>query len=614
MGYKVLLRYEGFGQDGSKDFWQNLCSEAIHPVGWCATKGKPLIPPKTIQHKYQDWKEFLVKKLTGARTLPTNFYKVVNESVQSVFKIGMKLEVVDKMRISQVRVASVVDITGRRLQLTCDDSDGGESDGFWCHEESPLIHPVGWARKVGHQISASQSYHDRCTVESYLTTDSTADMFPEYRQPPGTFKPGMKLEAVDPLNLATICVATVMKVLRYGYIMIRMDGYQTDPTGGDWFCYHGSSPFIFPPGFCERNNIKLKPPAGFSGVFSWVDYLKSNKSEAAPMVLFSHKENNEHNFKVGMKLECTDLMDPRLVCVSTVSKVVGRLLKVHFDGWEEDYDQWMDCESVDMYQVGWCELVGHRLEGPRMKIPPKKEKKKKQNPKKAVGKARKKGSGNSPGDEEGYGDLESRSPTPTPPVLEPEINTKPDTITEDVVKDEVPVAETEVTEAEKVTEVVTEDKEDTKTAPIPAPTTTPIAYVAPTMAAEPVEEEVEKYIPRLLDAAGNVTPRSRDQNLEPAEWSVQNVTTFLEVNECSNREVMANFVQKEVDGVKFLTLTKQEIMTLVNNKMGPCLKVEHLQKLLKDRLNPAQARLLASFQKKWIFPRQKTLLRYLQTG
>ena len=158
--------------------------------------------------------------------------QVVNESVQSVFKIGMKLEVVDKMRISQVRVASVVDITGRRLQLSYDCGDGGEADGFWCHEESPLIHPVGWAKKVGHQISASQTYHDRCTVESYLTTDSTADMFPEYRQPPGQFKAGMKLEAVDPLNLATICVATVMKVLRYGYIMIRMDGYQTDPTGG----------------------------------------------------------------------------------------------------------------------------------------------------------------------------------------------------------------------------------------------------------------------------------------------------------------------------------------------------------------------------------------------
>ena len=45
-GYYAHLRYEGFGQDGSKDFWMNLCSDKVHPVGWCATKGKPLIPPK----------------------------------------------------------------------------------------------------------------------------------------------------------------------------------------------------------------------------------------------------------------------------------------------------------------------------------------------------------------------------------------------------------------------------------------------------------------------------------------------------------------------------------------------------------------------------------------
>lgn len=64
-----------------------------------------------------------------------------------------------------------------------------------------------------------------------------------------------------------------------------------------------------------------------------------------------------------MKLEATDQMDPRLVCVSTVSRVVGRLLKIHFDGWEDDYDQWMDCENVDIYPVGWAELVGHKLEG-----------------------------------------------------------------------------------------------------------------------------------------------------------------------------------------------------------------------------------------------------------
>ena len=53
--------------------------------------------------------------------------------------------------------------------------------------------------------------------------------------------------------------------------------------------------------------------------------------------------------------------------------------------------------------------------------------------------------------------------------------------------------------------------------------------------AEVEEEEAVQYIPRLLDAAGNVTPRSRDQNLEPSEWSVQNVTSFLEVSRQATR-------------------------------------------------------------------------------
>lgn len=65
-----------------------------------------------------------------------------------------------------------------------------------------------------------------------------------------------------------------------------------------------------------------------------------------------------------MKIEAADLMNPRLVCVATITRVVGRLLKIHFDGWEDDFDQWVDCESCDIYPVGWCEFVGHKLEHP----------------------------------------------------------------------------------------------------------------------------------------------------------------------------------------------------------------------------------------------------------
>ena len=59
--------------------------------------------------------------------------------------------------------------------------------------------------------------------------------------------------------------------------------------------------------------------------------------------------------------------------------IVTRLIQecfYFFSGWEDDYDQWMDCESVDIYPVGWAELVGHKLEGPRLAVPTKKEKKK----------------------------------------------------------------------------------------------------------------------------------------------------------------------------------------------------------------------------------------------
>ena len=52
-GYHAHLRYEGFGQDGTKDFWMNLCSDKVHPVGWCATKGKPLIPPKCERKNFE---------------------------------------------------------------------------------------------------------------------------------------------------------------------------------------------------------------------------------------------------------------------------------------------------------------------------------------------------------------------------------------------------------------------------------------------------------------------------------------------------------------------------------------------------------------------------------
>ncbi|XP_078230294.1 MBT domain-containing protein 1 isoform X17 [Callithrix jacchus] len=359
-GYNALLRYEGFESDSALDFWCNICGSDIHPVGWCAASGKPLVPPRTIQHKYTNWKAFLVKRLTGAKTLPPDFSQKVSESMQYPFKPCMRVEVVDKRHLCRTRVAVVESVIGGRLRLVYEESED-RTDDFWCHMHSPLIHHIGWSRSIGHRFKRSD-----ITKKQDGHFDTPPHLFAKVKEVDQSgewFKEGMKLEAIDPLNLSTICVATIRKVLADGFLMIGIDGSEA-ADGSDWFCYHATSPSIFPVGFCEINMIELTPPRGYTKLpFKWFDYLRETGSIAAPVKLFN-KDVPNHGFRVGMKLEAVDLMEPRLICVATVTRIIHRLLRIHFDGWEEEYDQWVDCESPDLYPVGWCQLTGYQLQPP----------------------------------------------------------------------------------------------------------------------------------------------------------------------------------------------------------------------------------------------------------
>lgn len=621
-GYKALLRYEGFGQNSSKDFWVSLCSNSVHPVGWCATRGKPLIPPKTIEDKYKDWKEFLVKRLTGARTLPSNFYSKVTDSLVSRFRCGLNLEVVDKNRISQVKVATIQKIVGKRLHV-CYYNAEPEDNGFWCHEDSPLIHPVGWARRVGQTIDAPEEYLERCEEGSWGKDDATDEYFhepPASACPAGiSFQEGMKLEAIDPLNLSAICVATVMKVLRGNYIMIRIDSYDEDASGADWFCYHASSPCIFPAGFCDVNSIPLTPPKGHEpGKFDWSTYLEETNLTTAPLVLFN-REIPAHGFVVGMRLEAADLMDPRLVCVGTVSRVVGRLLKIHFDGWEEEYDQWLDCESPDMYPVGWCHLVGHKLEGPRApstkasaaagKTPKGVKKKPRRRHKKGKGSPsglgpNKKGSGNSSvaaartevTQTAGMSAISKTSGSSNEHMLrEPAQATKLaalDSSADGLPKEGSnglpgPGREPEMGQEPAGPDQslpVSSEPGTVQQPPLPRERTA-TSYINSTAASG-------KLIPRLVDATGSV---SEPGELVPAEWNVFDVAQFLRVNDCA--AYCDSFSRRKIDGKALLTLTKDQIIDLTGMKVGPSLKIYDLIQQLKIKINPAQERMKASLKK-----------------
>lgn len=97
--------------------------------------------------------------------------------------------------------------------------------------------------------------------------------------------------------------------------------------------------------------------------FSWMKYLEHTKAIAAPEKFF--KEIGPKNgFKRGMKLEAIDPVHPSIYSVVTITDIQGHRLRLHFDGYHEDYDFWVNSDSRDIFPPGWCEKSKRQLRLP----------------------------------------------------------------------------------------------------------------------------------------------------------------------------------------------------------------------------------------------------------
>ncbi|GFT02680.1 lethal(3)malignant brain tumor-like protein 3 [Nephila pilipes] len=102
--------------------------------------------------------------------------------------------------------------------------------------------------------------------------------------------------------------------------------------------------------------------------FRWEEYLKQENAIAAPVKLFKEFQtypSNGNGFVKDMKLEGIDQKHPSLFCVLTVSETKGYRVRLHFDGYSECFDFWVNADSPDIFPVGWCEKTGHQLQPPK---------------------------------------------------------------------------------------------------------------------------------------------------------------------------------------------------------------------------------------------------------
>ncbi|XP_042649721.1 polycomb protein SCMH1 isoform X2 [Tyto alba] len=231
----------------------------------------------------------------------------------------------------------------------------------------------GKKHKYGRLSESPSQYQGHFTWEKYLketcAIPAPAHCFKQsYTPPANEFKISMKLEAQDPRNTTSTCIATVVG-LTGARLRLRLDG--SDNKNDFWRLVDSAE--IQPIGNCEKNGGMLQPPLGFRlNASSWPMFLLKtlNGAEMAPVRIF-HKEPpspSQNFFKTGMKLEAVDRKNPHFICPATIGEVRGSEVLITFDGWRGAFDYWCRYDSRDIFPVGWCSLTGDNLQPPGTKV------------------------------------------------------------------------------------------------------------------------------------------------------------------------------------------------------------------------------------------------------
>lgn len=177
----------------------------------------------------------------------------------------------------------------------------------------------------------------------------------------------MKLEALDPRNVTSTCIATVVGVLG-SRLRLRLDG--SDNKNDFWRLVDSSE--IHAIGHCEKNGGMLQPPLGFRmNASSWPTFL-CKTLHGAHMASAEHFQPEpptpkENYFQVGQKLEAVDKKNPQLICCATVNAVKDDQIHVTFDGWRGAFDYWTRYDSRDIFPVGWSTKSRHPMQPPGQK-------------------------------------------------------------------------------------------------------------------------------------------------------------------------------------------------------------------------------------------------------
>ncbi|XP_036415069.1 scm-like with four MBT domains protein 1 isoform X2 [Colossoma macropomum] len=395
-GQLLLLRYEGYQDDRRADFWCDIMTADLHPIGWSRQQGRPMRPPEGVREKHQDWEALLEKALSLSESCsaPASLLEGAQRGCNPVDLLspGLSVELVDKEDAEVAWAAVIEDNVGGRLRLRYSGTEElpDNPSVIWVFYLNPLLHLPGWAKDHGRTLRPPSALLPLRTEEQWEEVRQAISNQPRdsniseefYKDRPAItphcFAEGMKLEAVDPAAPFTISPATVTKVFGDQFFLVQMDDMreegQREGSCRPFLC-HRDSPGIFPAQWSLKNGVKLNPPPGYQGQdFDWADYLKQCEAEAAPQHCFP-SDPSDQCFKESMMLEAVNPLCPENIHVATVTKVKGQHIWIRLEGLKQPVPEIIvHMDSMDIFPVSWCETNGYPLLHP---CKPKVEKQKK---------------------------------------------------------------------------------------------------------------------------------------------------------------------------------------------------------------------------------------------
>ncbi|XP_029778541.1 lethal(3)malignant brain tumor-like protein 4 isoform X3 [Suricata suricatta] len=155
---RLLVHFDNW--DDSYDYWCDVNSPYVQPVGWCQENGRTLIAPQGYPDPENfSWTKYLEATQTNA--VPAKVFKM---RPPHGFLPSMRLEAVDRRNPRLIRVATVIDVDEQRLKVHFDGWD--HKYDYWMDADSPDIHPIGWCDITGHPLEVPYQYSAEQTQQA----------------------------------------------------------------------------------------------------------------------------------------------------------------------------------------------------------------------------------------------------------------------------------------------------------------------------------------------------------------------------------------------------------------------------------------------------------------